>query len=490
MESGCCSGLSFRDFTGSSSSSEWRRRAFGAGVVEACGSFEVDSYARSSVLTVLTMNRMVGCCLALLALTAPAWTQNPTPAATRTLILEHASLIDGRSDAVRTNVTIVIRGSEIAEVRSTPLPSIPDGAFVLDVAGAWVIPGLVDSHVHVSEDSRKAMEDVLARTLRGGVTTVRDMGGDARQLAGLQRDALLGEILSPDIVYSAIFAGAEFFTDPRALDVTRGAVSGEAAWARAVRPGTDLAEAVLEAKGAGASAVKIYADLSPADLARIAAAAHAHGLRVWSHAAVFPSRPSDALAAGVDVISHANYLYWQTTKDVPRAYGPHRDVAPPTPGAASSPELALLYAEMKRRGTILDATLFVVKAQAERTADSTRKKYSEAFRDFSYAAVRAAHEAGVQISAGTDDMIDHGQELPNLHEELRLLVDCGFTPMQAIQAATRVSAEAAGAGDRIGTVEPGKRANLVVLGADPTTNISNTASIRFVIKAGRLLVRQ
>jgi hypothetical protein len=81
------------------------------------------------------------------------------------------------------------------------------------------------------------------------------MAGDARQLAGLQRDALLGEILSPDIVYSALFAGAEFFTDPRVVDVTRGAVSGDVAWARAVRPDTDLAAAVLEAKGAGASAV-------------------------------------------------------------------------------------------------------------------------------------------------------------------------------------------------------------------------------------------
>jgi hypothetical protein len=209
------------------------------------------------------MNRIVSCCLALLAFAAPVRTQNSTPTATTVLVLEHASLIDGRSDAVRSNVTIVIRGSEIAEVRSTPLPAMPDNSFVLDVAGAWVIPGLVDSHVHVSEDSRKAIEDALERALRGGVTTVRDMAGDARQLAGLQRDALLGAILSPDIVYSALFAGAEFFTDPRAVDVTRGAVPGEVAWARAVRPGTDLMAAALEAKGAGASAVKIYADLPP-----------------------------------------------------------------------------------------------------------------------------------------------------------------------------------------------------------------------------------
>jgi imidazolonepropionase-like amidohydrolase len=113
------------------------------------------------------MTRMVCCGLALLAFAAPVRTQNATPAATKVLVLEHASLIDGRSDAVRSNVTIVIRGSEIAEVRSTPLLTMPDNSFVLDVAGAWVIPGLVDAHVHVSDDSRKVMEDALASALRG-----------------------------------------------------------------------------------------------------------------------------------------------------------------------------------------------------------------------------------------------------------------------------------------------------------------------------------
>ena len=94
------------------------------------------------------MIRIVLCCLASLAL-APAWAQTP-PAAAMTLVLEHARLIDGRSDVVRADTTIVIRGSDIVEVRLAPLPSIPEGAFVLDVAGAWVIPGLVDSHVHIS----------------------------------------------------------------------------------------------------------------------------------------------------------------------------------------------------------------------------------------------------------------------------------------------------------------------------------------------------
>jgi imidazolonepropionase-like amidohydrolase len=413
-----------------------------------------------------------------------------TAAAGRVLVLEHVQLIDGRTNAVRPDMTIVIRGEDIAEVRSTVPADLPDSAFVLDLHGAWLMPGLIDSHVHISHESRSATENALERALRGGVTTVRDMGGDARRLASLRRDAWLGDIIAPDIYYSAVFAGPEFFTDPRVVDVSRGAKIGEAAWARAIRPETDVNKAVLEAKGAGASAIKIYADLAPTDLAHVTTAAHAQGLRVWSHAAVFPSRPSDAVAAGVDVISHASMLYWQTTREVPKAYGPHRNVAPPATDAVNSPALAPLFAEMKRRGTILDATLYVGQLLATTTTDSARKAYWEGFQAFAVAATRVAHASGVRIDSGTDSMIEDGQALPNLHEELRLLVTSGLSPMEALQAATRVGADVLGLGDRLGTVEAGKRANLVVLSADPTARIENSKNIRFVVKAGRLIAIQ
>jgi imidazolonepropionase-like amidohydrolase len=274
------------------------------------------------------------------------------------------------------------------------------------------------------------------------------------------------------------------------IDVTRGTVPGEAPWALAVRPTTDVAKAVLEAKGTGASAIKIYTDLPPAELLRVTKAAHAVGLHVWSHATVFPSRPADALAAGIDVLSHASMLQWQLTKDVPPRFGPHRSVQPLPASEAASPRLAALFAEMKRRGTILDATLFVGQEQAITTTDSARRVYWQNTQAFALAATRAAHAAGVKVSAGTDDMIPEDSGPPNLPEEMRLLVSTGFTPMQALQAATRVSAEAAGVLGQVGTIEPGKRANLVVLGADPTAKIENTSNIRYVIKAGRVIVRQ
>lgn len=424
-----------------------------------------------------------------LAVAGPARPQ-AAPPATSSLVLENVNLIDGRSDTARPGMTVIVRGTRITEVLDHAPASLPDSAFVLDLQGCWLVPGFIDSHVHISHQTRRLTEESLARALRGGVTTVRDMAGDARRLAGLKRDAWLGEIDSPDIVYSALFAGATFFTDPRVLDVTQGAVPGEVPWARAIRPTTDVAKAVLEARGAGASAIKIYTDLPPAELVRVTRAAHAAGLRVWSHATVFPSRPSDALAAGIDVLSHASMLQWQLTKDVPPRFGPHRDVPPLPASEADSPKLASLFAEMKRRGTILDATLFVGHEMVATTTDSSKNAYWRGTQAFALAATRAAHAAGVAISAGTDDMVPEEGGPPNLHEEMRLLVSAGFTPMQALQAATRVSAEAAGVSNQVGTIEPGKRANLLVLGADPSTRIENTSSIRFVIKAGRLIVRQ
>ncbi len=439
------------------------------------------------------MQRLAAACLAALAATVgPSRAQDVAvaPGSGGPLVLEHVNLVDVRSGSVQADRTIVVKGADIDTVLAAPPAVLPDSAFVLDLAGCWVMPGLIDSHVHISHEGRAATEDALKRALLGGITTVRDMGGDARRLASLQRDAWLGEIAAPDVYYSSVFAGPAFFTDPRVVDVTRGRVPGETPWARAIRPSTDAREAVLEAKGAGASAIKIYADLPPADVARVTAAAHAAGLRAWSHATIFPSRPSDAVSAGVDAISHASMLYWEGTKDVPAAYGPHRDFPPPDTTAALSPALVPLFAAMKRRGTILDATLFVTDEVARRTEDPKRKAAAQAYAAYAKRAVRAAHAAGVTIDAGTDDLIADGADLPNLHEELRLLVAAGLSPMDAIRAATRTGAEVLGLGATLGEIGPGRRANLVVLSADPTADISNTSRIRFVVKGGRLFVRQ
>ena len=97
------------------------------------------------------------------------------------------------------------------------------------------------------------------------------MAGDVRALASLQRDARLGEIASPDIYYAALFAGPAFFADPRTHDASRGLVPGQAPWMRAITDTTDIHQAVAEARGSGATAIKLYAELSGALARRITA---------------------------------------------------------------------------------------------------------------------------------------------------------------------------------------------------------------------------
>lgn len=410
--------------------------------------------------------------------------------APRVLVLTGVHLIDGISDTIRPNATIVIEGDEIVDIRSDLPPDLHGEAFVLHLPGHWVMPGLIDVHVHVSHDTREFTEQRLETALLGGVTAVRDLGGDARKLASLARDALLGEIPSPNIYYSSVFAGPTFFDDPRVIDVTRGAVPGQNAWTRAVEPDTDLRAAMDEARGAGATGAKIYTNLSAEDIARTTAAAHAGGLQVWSHVTVFPSSPADAVAAGVDVVSHAGMLYWQISDEMPPAYGPHRGFDPPEPGDADSPVLDGLFLSMIEADTILDPTLFVTNEMAELGPEEERASM-KARHEFSCAATKRAHEAGVKIAAGTDSMVDEGADLPNIHVELRLLVECaGLTPSEAIMAATSVAAETVGAEERSGTIAVGKQADLVVLASDPTIDINNSTSIRFVIKGGRLHVRR
>ena len=146
---------------------------------------------------------------------------------------------------------------------------------------------------------------------------------------------------------------------------------------------------------------------------------------------------------------------------------------------------ARLLAEMKRRGTALDATLFIMTPRPDSTGRVSEQ--AAALYRFATSMVRRANAAGVPIVAGTDAL---GGSSPNIHAELQLLVDsAGLTPMQAIRAATSNAARVLGAEDSIGTVAPGKLADLVILRADPLADIANTLTVASVMKAGRLRER-
>jgi imidazolonepropionase-like amidohydrolase len=391
------------------------------------------------------------------------------------IALAHVTVIDGTGAPPRPDRTLLLRGGTIAAELPADSAELPAGAEVLDLRGRWVIPGLIDTHVHLATDPsagdrRELVVQRLRNALYGGVTTLRDMAGDGRALAELSRAALVGDIESPMVYYVALMAGPDFFTDERVLAVSRGVEPGEAPWARAVTGKTDWRQAVAEARGTGATAIKVYAAVSAPVLRPLVREAHRQGLRVWAHATLFPARPSEVVEAGVDVVSHASLLAWEGADQIP-GFTERRRVEPPP---VDDPRIQRLIREMKRRGTVLDATLFVL-------GDAP-----PAIRRWSAEVTRAAWAAGVAVSAGTDSIgVDAPGTLPNLHEELRLLVQAGIPPLDAITAGTRNGARAIGIEASRGTIAPGKAADLVVLSADPVADIGHTRDIVMVFRNGR-----
>ena len=424
-------------------------------------------------------------CLAALASGAVAQPQ-PAP---ETVALMHATVIDGTGAAPRADSMVLIRGGRIVAVNPAGNQPATNGARVEDLAGKWVIPGLIDAHVHLPSGSGELVRyrELLSRLLLDGVTGLRDMAGDARVLAYLAREARLDAPGWPNIYFSALMAGPTFFyEDPRVPDASRGVMLGSAPWMRAVDETTDIRMAVTEAKATGATGVKLYANLSVALVKAIAAEAHRQGLLVWTHATVFPAKPSDAVAAGATTVSHTAYLVWEAASHVPedyrsRAFGDFTHIHP------DDPKIVALLDRMKEHGTILDATLRVFQQGAERSPDT----FGKGILPWIYAVTRVAHNAGVLVDAGTDSQglasARQADEGPAVVDEMVLLVEqCGFTPEAAIQAATQVSAMAVGQAAERGTIAPGMAADLVVLSADPTANVRNVRKIVEVMKDGRV----
>jgi imidazolonepropionase-like amidohydrolase len=418
-----------------------------------------------------------------------------TPVDASPLLLTHATVIDGTGSAAQPDTTIVIDDKRIQAIYPTDSRPSPKDAHVEDLTGRYVIPGLIDAHVHITdvEPDIAHYQSFLHALVIGGVTGIRDMAGDDRLLGYLARQANSDAFAAPDVFYVALMAGQSFFDeDKRAQGSAPDAPPGSASWMRAIDAKTDLPLAMAEAKGTGATAIKIYANL-PANLVQaITAEAHRQGLRVWTHATIFPAKPSDAVAAGVDTISHSPYLVWEAAPQVPDDYGVRArgDFEHIRPDAAQI--IAVLDA-MHQHGTILDATLNVFRDEAEQQP----KKVGVGIMPWSYAVTKLAHEHGVLIDAGTDgaglpykgDDLDLNA-LPEVHTEMALLVEhCGFTPLDAIRAATQIGAMAQGQSATRGTIAQGMRADLVVLTADPTVDIHNTTKIAFVVKNGTVYRR-
>jgi imidazolonepropionase-like amidohydrolase len=413
----------------------------------------------------------------------------PPQAGTRT-IYRHAALIDGTGRPLERDMAVVTDGERIAAVvpdRSLTAAQLAGGRQV-DLAGRYLLPGYIDSHQHLATPpNRPEAEARLRRDIYSGITATRDMADDLRQIGDITRAARVGEIASPDINYAALMAGPSFFDDPRTQAIAEGAAAGHVPWEQAIDRSTDMPLAVARAKGTYATAVKIYANL-PGDLvAKITSEAHRQGMNAWAHGMVFPATPQQVVDAAVDTVSHTCYLAYQAMAKRPDSYQ-HRFSIDASLFVRDNPVLAKLYADMRSRGTILDATLHVYR-EVEAAA---RVQHEPPLCTVALAGklTNQAYRAGVQISTGTDGDTPLGDPWPSLFDEFELLHDAaGLPPMAVIQAATLTGAKAMGDDADMGTIVPGKLANFVVLSKNPLDDVRNMRSVVLTVKRGRAFPR-
>ena len=417
---------------------------------------------------------------------------NSTSAAEpKTVAYRGAVLFDGTGAPSRSGLTIITRGERIVAVQPDSAP-LPDAAETVDVSGLYVLPGLIDTHVHVATPpDAEAARVQMRRWVYSGVTAVRGMADDLRSVGELARQARVGEVPSPDIYYAALMAGEGFFKDPRTQAVSAGAVAGRTPWMQAITADTDLPLAVAMARGTSATGIKIYADL-PADLvARITTEAHRQGVPVWTHAMIYPATPQEVIDAGPDVMSHACILAHQAQApaDRPVSYASRTpiDRAPFLNG--DNPVVQGLLEQMRDKGIVLDATVRVY-AEQDRAAAAPGARQPICSGAMVFALTRQAYRAGVAISAGTDGETPDSDAWPALIEEMALLQNAvGMTPADVLVAATRTAARATHQTGDMGTIEAGKLANLVFVAADPLMDVANLRSLRLTVKRGKAFPR-
>jgi imidazolonepropionase-like amidohydrolase len=404
--------------------------------------------------------------LALLVLGASAAAQGPP------IVLTGGTVLPMTGKDALPKAVVVVRGDRIEAVRAAEGFTPPEGARVVDVAGCFVLPGLVDAHVHL--DPRVPLDLFLAH----GVTTVRDLGAEEAWVLKLRLDLAEGRREGPRL----LAAGPELDGDPP-LHPGR---------ARVVRSDDEARAAVADLVKKGADLLSVSSLLHPGPYHALLEAAQARRLKV---AGRLPRRidAREAAALGQDSLDHlpgllegvrakggappddaavggvARFLAEKRTFVVPALAGLRRELLPRDPATVKDPDLSWLPGALRSAGTGTDDAA----------------GWSEALK-----LVGRLHAAGVRLAAGTAAPAPRLVPGASLHEELGHLVAAGLTPEEALRAATRSAAELVGLADRIGAVEPGRAADLLVVERDPRSAIGATREIRAVVARGRLITRQ
>ena len=391
----------------------------------------------------------------------------------------HASALwDGTGAALLRDATVVVREGSI---KYAGPHREADGGDVVDLPGATLLPGLIDAHVHLSDDGW-----MLPLLLSAGVTTVRDTGNNHRALISLRERQARGEWLGPRIrTFGPLIDGPS----PHWPHI-----------ARAVDEGDTVEAIVDELVSDGVDGLKTYVRLPADDIRRVVARARDHNVPVTCHCSECKAR--EVLSYGMGCVEHVTSL--DALED-----GARWD----TFGSASDPTQNVVDAFLERDAWFCP-TLGVMRAvehgwglhfrtypgyerYAERFQDYManllgsgswdQERIDQAYRDVEgmHRATLALHEAGVHMLAGSDaPWVPPGD---GMHHELQLLVDAGIAAADALAMATREPARYLGLDDEVGTVEPGKVADLLAVRGDPLRDIGCIRDVAGVWQAGARL---
>ncbi|HXE56635.1 MAG TPA: amidohydrolase family protein [Gemmatimonadales bacterium] len=429
----------------------------------------------------------------------------------RPIAIVHATVIDGTGAGPRRDQTVLVRGSRIAAVGPTGRVRLPPGTRVIDATGKVLIPGLWDAHVHLipeiqpRDPSDTAVDVYLPMLLANGVTAVRDMGGELDSLVGWRRAIAGGRLVGP-----RLFTGGPKLkeTDPaKARNAVR----------RLARAGVDF--------------IKVGSEMSREAYFAAVDEARRVGLPVVGHV---PEGVTvlEAAAAGQRSIEHLNGVLLAASAD-PRSAEALLELAsrPADPATRRARTQAFhdrlldtfseeaagrLFRRLEasrtwqvptltgfaQRGFALDTVpmhapwvryappglmAHRTRAMADRRRSLPPRGVVRARRyvERHLMLVGAMRRAGVPIVAGTDTPSAAGLPGFSLHGELELLVQAGLSPMEALVAATLEPARLLGVADSLGSIAPGKVADLVLLEADPLERIGNTRRVVAVVAAGQ-----
>jgi imidazolonepropionase-like amidohydrolase len=399
------------------------------------------------------------------------------------IALVGGTLIDGTGrDPVPDSVVVIEKG-RIVEAGPKSRVKIPSGAQKVDARGKTILPGLWDMHAHFEQVEWGPIY------LAAGATTVRDCGNEFEFITAVRDAVANGRGLGPRLLLAGIVDG----TGPSALGVARVDTPEQA------KMWTD------KYHDAGFQQMKIYSSVKLEEVKDVAEEAHRLGMTVTGHVPI-GLNAYQTIEAGQDQINHIPYIVDIMVPTLP-ADASRLDHANAAANLdLNSPVAQKAIAFLVQHGTVVDPTLALFEFFSASTAKpaasiepgvlkvapelqailadvgppSPQAEISEKVFAKELAVVGALHKAGVPIVAGTDQTVPGH----SLHREIELYVQAGFTPMEAIQAATIVPARVMGLDKEIGTVEAGKRADVIILDGNPLESIRNIRKVEFVITNG------